>query len=62
MIRKRYGLEAAQVALGHAKASMTELYAEKNLALPSKSRPSADRMKERERRSSYPATARPAVP
>lgn len=30
-VRRRYGLEAAQVVLGHARASMTETYAEKNL-------------------------------
>jgi integrase len=30
-VRKKYGIEAAQVALGHAKANMTEIYAEKNL-------------------------------
>ncbi|MDB5308028.1 MAG: site-specific tyrosine recombinase XerC [Gemmataceae bacterium] len=32
-IRRRYGLEAAQVALGHEKADITQVYAEKNLAL-----------------------------
>ena len=30
-IRKKYGIEAAQVALGHARADITEVYAEKNL-------------------------------
>jgi integrase len=35
-VRKRYGLEAAQVLLGHAKMNMTEHYAEKNLALAAK--------------------------
>lgn len=30
-IRKRYGIEAAQVALGHARADVTQVYAEKNL-------------------------------
>ena len=30
-VRKKYGIEAAQVALGHARADMTEVYAEKNL-------------------------------
>ena len=30
-VRKKYGIEAAQVALGHAKADATEIYAEKNL-------------------------------
>ena len=30
-VRKKYGIEAAQVALGHAKANTTEIYAEKNL-------------------------------
>lgn len=29
-IRKRFGLEAAQVGLGHAKADVTEIYAESN--------------------------------
>jgi integrase len=32
-IRRRYGLEAAQVILGHAKADVTQLYAERNLTL-----------------------------
>jgi integrase len=32
-VRKRFGLEAAQVVLGHARADVTEIYAEKNLAL-----------------------------
>jgi integrase len=32
-IRKQFGLEAAQVALGHAAADVTQIYAEKNLAL-----------------------------
>lgn len=32
-IRALYGLEAAQVVLGHAKADVTEVYAEKDLAL-----------------------------
>ena len=31
-IRKRFGLEAAQVVLGHAKANTTEIYAERDLA------------------------------
>ena len=30
-VRKKYGIEAAQVALGHARADITEVYAEKNL-------------------------------
>lgn len=30
-LRKRYGIEAAQLALGHASANTTEIYAEKNL-------------------------------
>jgi integrase len=30
-VRRKYGIEAAQVALGHAKANVTEIYAEKNL-------------------------------
>ena len=30
-IRRKYGIEAAQVALGHARADVTEVYAEKNL-------------------------------
>lgn len=33
MVRRRYGLEAAQVALGHEKADTTEIYAERNLDL-----------------------------
>jgi integrase len=32
-IRARFGLEAAQVILGHAQADVTEVYAEKDLAL-----------------------------
>jgi site-specific recombinase XerC len=31
-VRKLAGLEAAQVALGHAHANVTQIYAEKNLA------------------------------
>ena len=31
-IRKRYGLEAAQVILGHASADVTQIYAERDLA------------------------------
>ena len=34
-IRKRYGLEEAQVVLGHSTARVTEIYAEKNVALAS---------------------------
>lgn len=32
-IRRKYGIEAAQVALGHARADVTQIYAEKNLEL-----------------------------
>jgi integrase len=32
-IRRRYGLEAAQVLLGHAKADVTQVYAERDLSL-----------------------------
>lgn len=32
-VRKQFGLEAAQVALGHSKADITELYAQRNLDL-----------------------------
>jgi integrase len=32
-VRNRYGLEAAQVALGHERADVTQVYAEKNVAL-----------------------------
>ena len=32
-VRHRYGLEAAQVALGHERADVTQVYAEKNVAL-----------------------------
>jgi integrase len=31
--RRRYGLEAAQVSLGHAQANVTQVYAERDLAL-----------------------------
>jgi integrase len=30
-VRRKYGIEAAQVALGHARADVTEVYAERNL-------------------------------
>jgi integrase len=33
MVRKRFGLEAAQVALGHARADVTQVYAERDLSL-----------------------------
>jgi integrase len=32
LIRARYGLEAAQAILGHAKADVTQVYAERDLA------------------------------
>jgi len=32
-VRKQFGLEAAQVALGHARADVTQIYAEKNAEL-----------------------------
>ena len=32
-VRRQFGLEAAQVALGHAQAAVTEIYAERDLAL-----------------------------
>ena len=32
-IRKQYGLEAAQVVLGHAAADVTQVYAERDLEL-----------------------------
>ncbi|MGE0537448.1 MAG: tyrosine-type recombinase/integrase [Pirellulales bacterium] len=32
-VREKYGLEGAQVALGHARADVTQVYAERNLAL-----------------------------
>ena len=32
-IRKQFGLEAAQVALGHAQADVTQIYAERDLTL-----------------------------
>ena len=31
-IRAKYGLEAAQMVLGHAKADVTQIYAERDLA------------------------------
>jgi integrase len=34
-IRREYGLEAAQVLLGHSKADVTQIYAERNLTLAS---------------------------
>jgi integrase len=33
LIQKKFGLEAAQVALGHAKANVTEVYAERDQKL-----------------------------
>ena len=33
MIRSRFGLEAAQVVLGHSKADVTQIYAERDLGL-----------------------------
>lgn len=35
-VRDRFGLEAAQVVLGHERADVTQVYAEKNLALAAK--------------------------
>ena len=35
-VRRRFGLEAAQVALGHSQAAVTELYAERNMGLAMK--------------------------
>jgi len=35
-VRARYGLEAAQAVLGHAEASVTQIYAERDLSLASK--------------------------
>lgn len=35
-IRHRFGLEAAQVALGHTRADVTQIYGEKNLTLAEK--------------------------
>lgn len=32
-VRKAHGLEAAQVLLGHSRADVTQVYAERNLAL-----------------------------
>jgi len=32
-VRRRYGLEAAQVALGHSQANVTQIYAERDLSL-----------------------------
>jgi integrase len=32
-VRRRFGLEAAQVALGHARADVTQVYAERDGAL-----------------------------
>jgi site-specific recombinase XerC len=32
-VRKSHGLEAAQVLLGHSRADVTQVYAERNLAL-----------------------------
>ncbi len=32
-VRKQHGLEAAQVLLGHSRADVTQIYAEKNEAL-----------------------------
>ena len=32
-IRKHFGLEAAQVALGHSEANVTQIYAERDMTL-----------------------------
>ena len=32
-VRRRFGLEAAQVSLGHAKADVTQVYAERDARL-----------------------------
>jgi integrase len=32
-VRRKHGIEAAQVALGHARADVTEVYAEKNMEM-----------------------------
>ncbi len=32
-VRRQFGLEAAQVGLGHAKADVTQVYAERDAAL-----------------------------
>ena len=32
-VRRKYGIEAAQVVLGHTTANVTEIYAERNLKL-----------------------------
>ena len=37
-VRKRYGLKAAQVTLGHATADVTQVYAERDLELARRSR------------------------
>jgi integrase len=36
LVRKKYGLEHAQVALGHAQADVTQIYAERDLSLATK--------------------------
>jgi len=36
-IRAKYGLEAAQIVLGHAKADVTQIYAQRDLPRPSRS-------------------------
>jgi integrase len=36
IIRQRFGLEAAQVALGHASANVTQVYAERDNGLAAK--------------------------
>jgi site-specific recombinase XerC len=35
-VRERFGLEAAQVALGHSRADVTQVYAERNQTLAEK--------------------------
>jgi integrase len=35
-VRRRYGLEAAQAVLGHSRADVTQIYAERNLTLAAK--------------------------
>jgi site-specific recombinase XerC len=38
-IRKRYDLEAAQVVLGHSRADVTQVYAQRDQSLPQASPP-----------------------
>jgi integrase len=50
-VRRLFGLEAAQVALGHSRANVTQVYAERDLGLATRGRGDRERSMERRERS-----------